>query len=437
MVDGRRDRRAEPGSLPGPDDIVRRELPSGIVVLARENFSSPSVVAAGYLGAHSLDEDEKRAGLADLTASGLMRGTERRTFQQIYESIESIGAGLHIGGGKLGTSFHGKALAEDLGVLLELLDEVVRRPAFPEEAIAQLRHEKLTALSIRDDDTGARADMAFDEVAYPEHPYRVPNEGWRESLAALTVSDLAQFHRQRYGPRGMVVCVVGAVSAGKAIDQVEAALGSWSSAGGTPAPQAPPVAPPQVLRRRTVAIPGKVQADVVIGAPGPSRFEEHYLPAALANSVLGRFGLMGRIGERVREKAGLAYYAYSHLEGGAGPGAWKTLAGVHPGHLEEAIRLIRREIGRLVERGVTQSELEDNQAQFVGRLPLQLETNEGVAGALLNLERYRLGLDYYRRYPGLVRAIGRSAVVEAARRHLHPDRLAIGIAGPPGVGGEP
>lgn len=436
MTEPRGYARAAPGSLPGPDDILRRELPSGLVALARENHSSPSVVLAGYLTASSLGEDESRAGLADLTASGLMRGTQRRSFQEIYESIESIGAGLGMSGGKVGTSFHGKALAEDLGVLLELLDEILRRPAFPEGPIALLRHEKLTALSIRDEDTGARADMAFDEIAYPGHPYRIPNEGRRESVSSLTAADLTAFHRDTYGPGGMVVCLVGAISGGRAIDQVADILGSWSSPAADPAAAVPAAqAPPAVLRQR-VAIPGKVQSDVVIGAPGPSRFEPHYLAAALANSVLGRFGMMGRIGETVREKAGLAYYAYSSLEGGPGPGAWKTVAGVHPDQVEKAVDLIRSEIGRLVERGITRTELEDNRAHFIGRLPLQLETNEGVAGALLNLERYQLGLDYYRRYPDLVRGITREAAVEAVRRHLHPDRLAIGIAGPPWEGGE-
>ncbi|MGH2606021.1 MAG: M16 family metallopeptidase, partial [Anaerolineales bacterium] len=306
------------GSLPGPDDILRRELPSGLVVLARENHSSPSVVLAGYLTASGLDEDESRAGLADLTASGLMRGSERRSFQEIYESIESIGAGLGVSGGKVGTSFHGKALAEDLGVLLDLLEEILRRPVFPEGPIAQLRQEKLTALSIRDDDTGARADMAFDEIAYPGHPYRIPSEGRRESVSTLTAADLAAFHREHYGPRGMVVCIVGAVPAGRAIDQVAEILGGWSSLSGEATPAVPSVGAPSAVLRHVVAIPGKVQADVVIGAPGPSRFEANYLAAALANSVLGRFGMMGRIGETVREKAGLAYYAYSSLEGGPG-----------------------------------------------------------------------------------------------------------------------
>lgn len=433
MAKRRRKPSPTPASLPGPDDIHRRELPNGIVVLARENRSSPSVVLAGSLRANGLSEDGPQAGLADLAASGLMRGTERHSFQEIYESIEAIGATLGVSGGKVGTSLHGKSLAEDLRLLLELLDEVLRWPTFPEDSIAQLRHEKLTGLTIRDDDTGARADLAFDEIAYPNHPYGIPDEGSRDSVSQLTAQDLVAFHRSQYGPRGMILCIVGAVDPDAAVDLVRETLGSWR-AGNSDLELKIPAAPgPSGLRRRAVAVSGKVQADLVVGAPGPSRFDEHYLAAAVGNHILGRFGLMGRIGEAVREKAGLAYYAYSALEGGAGPGAWKTVAGVHPDNLEKALDLIRREIGRIGERGVTAGELEDNHAHFIGRLPLQLETNEGVAGSLLHLERYRLGLDYYRGYPERVKAIRREHVVEAIRRHLHPERLAIGIGGPPGV----
>jgi zinc protease len=159
-------------------------LPNGIVLLARENHASPSVVLTGYLGAGGLLETRSNAGLADLTAGALMRGTQRQSFQKIYESVESIGASLSFSGGKHKTSFHGKALAEDLGLLLSLLAEVLRQPAFPREEVERLRAERLTALNIRDQDTGAMAALAFDELAYPDHPYAIPSDGTKASMAS-------------------------------------------------------------------------------------------------------------------------------------------------------------------------------------------------------------------------------------------------------------
>ena len=115
--------------------------------------------------------------------------------------------------------------------------------------------------------------------------------------------------------------------------------------------------------------------------------------------------MMGRIGDVVREQAGLAYYAYSSLSGGMGPGPWSVSAGVAPENVEQAIELIKSEIKRFVSEPVSAEELSDSQANFVGRVPLALESNAGVAGALLNLERYKLGMDYYRNYAEQINAI--------------------------------
>jgi len=150
----------------------------------------------------------------------------------------------------------------------------------------------------------------------------------------------------------------------------------------------------------------------------------------LGNSVFGQFGMMGRIGDAVREKAGLAYYAYSSMSAGMGPGPWVVNAGVNPDDIEKATELIRAEIKRFVTERVEDDELADSKANFVGRLPLALESNEGVAGAILNLERYNLGMDYYLRYAERIDAVTSEDVLAAASTYLHPDKLAVAIAGP-------
>src|SRR3990172_1110433 len=107
-------------SLPGPETIARRELAKGIVVLVRENFTSPSVVVDTDIRAGALWEAPAQAGLASFTGSALMRGTERRTFGEIYEAIEAVGASLSTSGGSHTSGFYGKSLAEDLPLVLEL-----------------------------------------------------------------------------------------------------------------------------------------------------------------------------------------------------------------------------------------------------------------------------------------------------------------------------
>lgn len=141
--------------------------------------------------------------------------------------------------------------------------------------------------------------------------------------------------------------------------------------------------------------------------------------------------MMGRLGEKVRSQNGLAYYVYSSLEGGAGPGPWQAIAGVHPSQVEKAVNLILTEIHRLRDEIVSTRELEDSKSYLIGSLPLRLETNEGVAGTLTHIERYDLGLDYLQRYQERIRAITALDVQAAAQRWLNPEAFTLGISGPP------
>jgi zinc protease len=417
-------------SLPGPDDIVRSELSNGIVLLVRSNFNSPSVVVNGYLMAGSLFDEDAKLGLAGFTADALMRGTAKRSYHEIYNDLESAGASLHINGGTHTTGFGSKALVEDLDLLLELLSESLRYPVFPDDQVELLRARLLTSLAIRSQDTREMSSLTFDQIAYPGHPYSRPEDGYPETIQAINREDLVEFHRVHYSPQGMVISVVGAVDPEDVADKVTGLLGEWENPDQPPAASLPPIPAPADPLTRKIDIPGKFQADLVVGVIGPERRADDFLTAALGNNILGVFGMMGRIGETVREKAGLAYYAYSSLSGGMGPGPWYVSAGVDPQNIEQALELVRQEIKRFISDPVTADELADSQSNFIGRLPLSLESNSGMAAAILNLERYELGLDYYRRYPDLVRAVTSEEILETARRHWDSDQLGVGIAGP-------
>jgi len=416
-------------SLPGPDDITRCVLPNGITILVRPNPGSLSVVISGYLTAGALSEPDDKLGLAGFTALGLMRGTARHDFQQIYDGLEANGASLGIDSGTHTTGFYGNALTEDLDLLTGTLAEALRQPVFPPEQVERLRDQLLTGLAIRAQDTSEVASLTFDELVYAGHPYRRPEDGYPDTIRAISRDDLVSFHQNYYSPRGMVMAVVGGIEPERAVDSVTRMFGNWENAGQSMPPELPPLQPLSKVVSKQVSIPGKSEADIVMGVAGPPRSTPGFLAASLGNNVLGQFGMFGRIGESVRERSGLAYHASSSLSGGIGPGPWVIIAGVHPNNIDKTIELISQEIARYVTEPITSEELADSQANYIGRLPLSLESNAGVAGALLNLERYDLGLDYYLRYPDLISSVTPAEILEISRQYLHPDRLAIATAG--------
>jgi zinc protease len=417
-------------TYPGPANIQRYELSNGITLLVYENFAAQSVVVEGLVRAGALGERRDQAGLASFTADCLLRGTAQRDFDTIYEELESVGAAVDISGARHLTEFSGGGLAEDLDLLLEVIADALRQPVFPEPQVEQVRGEIMTGLQIRANDTRQMAALAFHELLYQDHPYGYSSQGYAETILPLTRADLADFHQRYYGPAGMVMVVVGAVKGAAVLDRIQKLFGDWHHETQQPLPSVPPVARPLVTLRTNVPVPEKTQADILLGVPGPMRAAPDYLAASMANTILGVFGMMGRLGENVRERQGLAYYVYSRLNGGLGPSPWYVSTGVAPDKVELALDSIREEIDRLCQEPIPEAELADSKAYRTGSLPVGLETNDGLASVILDMELYELGLDYLQRFPDLINDLTGAEVQAAAQKYLNTEQLAIAVAGP-------
>ncbi|RME11919.1 MAG: insulinase family protein, partial [Ardenticatenia bacterium] len=170
----------------------------------------------------------------------------------------------------------------------------------------------------------------------------------------------------------------------------------------------------------------------VLGVPALSANDPDYVPAQVANSILGVFGLMGRLGESVRDEKGLAYYAYSSLGRAKAPikAPWMAVAGVAPENVQLAVETTLAEIRRMVDERVPEDELTDNKLYLIGALPLQLETNEGMAGAIKNMVYYDLGLDYLQRLPERIWRVEAEDVQRVVQTYLAHGRHVLSIAGP-------
>ncbi len=417
-------------SIPGPDTIHRYELANGIRILCLENPNSAAVSLVGLIGASSRSDPAEKLGLANFTASMLTRGTHTRNFQQLHLALESCGASLNFSTSAHNTWFAGKCLAEDLPLLLDISADCLMHPIFPDEYFERLRAQILSALAIREQDTGEAASLLFDQYLFPDHPYGQPTDGFAETIQRITVEDLQKYHQQYYSPRDMILVVAGAVEDGQVKDLAQKYFGDWEK---QHAPAAAPIdvpAAPQGLIRKHRHLEDKSQADLILGTRGPQRTSLDYLAVYLGNNILGQFGLMGRIGESVRTRSGLAYYASSSVTAWTDSGSWEVSAGTSAENLEKAIELICEEIRKYVSEPVSVEELDDSQSNLVGRLPLSLESNAGLANAILTMERFELGLDYYQHYAQSMRAITPEDILNASRKYLDPQRLVITSAGP-------
>ena len=417
-------------NLPGPESISRTTLSNGITVLGFSNFNVSSVYIVGLLNCGSALDPQEKLGLTHFTASMLSRGTTKRSFKVYHEELENRGANLVFSCGANHTWFRGKALAEDLENLFDLASDSLRHPAFSQEYYERLKSQLLAGLAIRDQDTSEAASLLFEDNLFPGHPYGQPQDGFTNTIQQISHDDLIRFHQAYYAPEDMILVVTGAVNAAEVSALAEKYFSDWVNPKRKDyhIPKAPQA--PQATIRKHRNIEEKSQVDLLMGTIGPARTSPDYQAIYLGNNILGQFGLMGRIGESVRTRSGLAYYASSSIAGWSDSGTWEISAGTNPENLDKTIELIQSEIKRFVNETVTPEELDDSQSNLVGRLPLSLESNAGIANAILSMERFQLGLDYYQRYADNIRAISAEKILAASRKYLSPDKLVITSAGP-------
>jgi zinc protease len=314
--------------------------------------------------------------------------------------------------------------------MLAIVADLARDPVFPDRDVATRRGELVTTIRQEEDDPASVAVTRLMSDLYGTHPYARRVRGTVASAGAITRDDLVAFHAQHFDPSALTVVVVGSLSAEQAMASLIRAMEVWPSrAPRTPTPV--PDAAPAITRRATrVAMPDKAQSDVAYGFVGLRRSDPGYLAASVMNNALGQYALGGRLGDSIRERQGMAYYVYSSLDAGLGPGVAMVRAGVAVENVDRTIASIDAEIAAIRSDGFTDKEVTESKQYMVGALPRQLETNAGIASFLLNAHIFDLGLDYDRRLPDLLRAVTRDDAVESARRLLDPALASVVVAGP-------
>ncbi|HEY3246961.1 MAG TPA: pitrilysin family protein [bacterium] len=418
-------------AMPITSDVVTRvELDNGLTVLVKEQTASGLVAVQGYVKAGAM-YDGPRSGLARLTASLLTRGTASWSSQEIAETLDGLGAAIGIGSGMETVGVSARALREDAAAVLAMAAEMLVRPTFPERELEIVRGEIATGLRMAQQDTRHMAERSFRALAFPAgHPHARMPDGDEAVIAGLGRDDLAAFHAQWYRPNSTLLAIVGDLPVADVVALVRRSFAPWERSGRWTLPDAPAAAAPEAVLRAEVRLPGKVQSDIIVGVPGITRADAMYYPAMMANLILGQLGMMGRLGERVREQQGMAYYAYSDLRAGLLAGPWWVRAGINPRNEERAIASILDEIHRFAADGPADDELADAREFLTGSLALRLETTAGIAQALAEIELFGLGLDYIERYPEIIRSISAEAVRKATER-LPAAGYSVAVAGPP------
>lgn len=415
-------------SQPAEVRTVVRTLDNGLRVVVRENHSQPLVAVTAAIRGGLRCEPEGKAGITSLMANMLTRGTAGRSREQIAQAIDRAGGSLQPYAGRNSFGVQANFLAEDLPLALDLALDVLFRPTFPDDELANQKRLALAAIQARADSVESVALEALYQELYRVHPYRYMTEGTAETVAALTRQDLADFHAAWASAQGAVLAVCGDVVAEDVFARV-AQLARRLPAQAVP-PTAPPAEPPIDRPRERLVVRPQQQAIVAYGFHGlavddPDRPALDVLDAAFSGA--GYPG--GRLHETLRGQQ-LVYFAHAMPVYGLDPGPFVIYAGCAP----DKVATVRGEIERLVREitsaPISDEELQRAQGMCISDQQVGLQTNASLALTMALDELYGLGADNWRDYAQRIRSVTAADVLAVARRVLDLNRCAVVVTTP-------
>ncbi len=391
-----------------------------------QHHEQPVVTVRMLIRAGAASDPAKKEGVAVLTAALLDQGTTTRSASQIADTIDYVGGGLGTGAGTDLSYANVLVMKDSLDLGFDLLNDVVRNPAFKADELERQRQQAVSGLKVSYEDPDYVAGLVFDRLVYGFHPYGLPNNGTPSSLQTIKAEDLRAFHDTYYAPNNAILAVVGDVSPAEAFAGAERAFGNWARRDVPPTDGGPVPEP----TRRVVIVdkPDSVQTELRVGQIALPRKHPDYLAFDLTMKILGGEGA-NRLQRVLRTERGLTYGASAEYQALRQAGDFVADTDTRSEATAEVLRVIVEEIAKLQHERVSSRELQDAQAYLTGNFPLTIETPEDIAAQVLNALFYGLPLSDMENYRGLVNAITPDDVQRVAREYLKPDRLSVVLVG--------
>lgn len=341
-------------------------LPNGLRLITHDMPSTRSVAIGCWIDTGSRDESGVEAGSSHFLEHLLFKGSEAWSARDISEAFDGVGARHNAFTSKEYTCFWTRLRDEDFPLGLEILAEMIQRPAFRQEEIDSERHVVLEEILMNEDDPTDVAHEQFIEALWADHPLSPPILGTKASITDMSRDTIEAYWSRRYTPYSTVVSIAGNLP-GDIIDQVAERFGGWSGI------QTDHVLTKPVVSSR-VQVRTKVteQAHLVFGSESFPRDDERRYALMLADHVLGG-GMSSRLFHEIRETRGLAYSVHSFRMPFSDAGASVVYVGTAPKQTAEVLGLVRSEIDRLINDGLTDAELSRAKSHVKGALALGLE----------------------------------------------------------------
>ena len=414
------------------DEINEQTPLKGVRLLSMKTGVKDVVTIRGSILGGSVYSPQANIMISDLTVAMLDKGTKKKSKFEIADKLESVGAEISFSNGQQRVRFSARCLKKDMPMVLKLIAEQLKEPAFNKEDLNTLKTRLVANLKRDKQNTGKQAGGAFLRKLYPkDHPnYAYKTDERIKMINNTHPSNLKKFHQTHYGLGNMTIVAVGDVDSDVLNNEVVKAFQGWIT---SPLSAKKTSLTAKSLNATTdyVTIKDKTSADVYLGLPiGIDRNHEDYYPLMVGTYIFGG-NFSARLMQTVRDEQGLTYGISSFVGGidNGNDGYWTIWATFAPKIVEQGYNASMEQLTKLLDSGITQAELDAKKSTITGTYKVGLATTRGLAGQVLsNAERGRAN-SYLDKFPELINALTAEQVNNAIKKYIDKDKLIFVVAG--------
>lgn len=423
--------REEPPASTAPRDIhfptiARSTNASGLELNTVEMRQLPIVQIELVIRSGSASDPANLPGLAQLVASMMKEGTQKRDSAKLAEAIEYLGADLSISNDEENVFIRMRALSEHVEQAMAIVSEVAMRPAFSEAELKKLKKRELDRLALDANDPYSLVAREFYKALYGDHPY-AHIDTTKDVVTRVKRSDLQKWHKDNFAPNNAFMVVVGDVDAAQVTALTDKAFKGWAQRKIVEPTYA---TPPSRETRQIVLVdrPASVQSVIFVGNLALDRKSPDYVPLMVANQVLGG-SAASRLFMDLRERRSLTYGAYSRIYEGEQVAPFRAYSAVRNEVTADAMSGFMEHLQRIVSETASAEEVTSAKRYLIDRFPLDIDTIGKIAHLVSNLRIFGLPDDYWDGYRAQIAQVTPQEALTAAQRYITPDKSVIVVVG--------
>ncbi len=372
-------------------------------------------------------------GLASLVASMLSKGTTNKSEDLLAEEIEQLGIDLDISAYKDMFVISLRSLSDDkyLNPALQLVEEILTQPTFPNDSLERTKARYLVALKQAQEDPNTIANQTFIKELYANHPYAHPSMGTPESIPNIHQQDLQNFTKRYLVAQNAYITITGDISRQQAENIANQLTQTLPT--GSPAPALPDAKP--LTTSKTIHLPfDSTQTTVIMGQLGEKRSRDpqilqQHTNFNIADEVVGGGGFQARLMTEIRQKRGLTYGIYSGMTPMQSQGNYSISFSTQNENSQQAIDATLQVIQDVIDNGISENELTLTKENLMNRFPTLLSSNASINGQLSAMNFYQLPDSYLSEYNQRIQQATLDEVNQSYRQLVQPNKFLIVTVG--------